>query len=142
MRTWMLAGATTLILAIGSQAAEARGGRGFGRLFSGHSHTSHRPIATTQPGGVRSEPKASTLSYQPTVVITPGRVASATAAGVALPALSLETPPVSRPITRPDPVEAVNPPAVQEARVLRPPCAPDRTVGGSGYEGTGFCLLN
>jgi hypothetical protein len=142
MRVWMVAAATTLVLAIGSQTAEARGGRGVGRLFSGHSHTTYRSVAQNQLSGARVEPRGGTLSYQPALSITPGRMASATAVSTALPASSAEMPSTGEFITQPARSEPLGPKPVQEAVALRSSCAPHKRVGGLGDEGTGFCLIN
>lgn len=148
MRTWMAVGASILVMVVGSQAAQARGGRGFARLFSGHAHPSYRSVALNQSSGANSEPKAGILSYRPALVLAPGPAASVVAPSAALPAISAEAPAPSERIA---PIEPVAQPVreetprlepVREVRAHRPSCAPGRTVGGSGNEGTGFCLIN
>ena len=136
MQTWMVAGATMLTLVIGSQAAEARAGRGFGRLFSMRAQAASRPVAP------RAGPIAGTSGYKPALFITPGQVAVATAAGAALPALATEPPPPRQPTAQPVPTEPLRLGPVQEARALHPPCAPERRVGRVGADGSGFCLIN
>ena len=142
MRAWMVAGSTTLVLAIGGQTAEARGGRGFGRLFSGHSSTIYRPVAPNQLSGLRAEPRGGTMRYQPALSITPGRMASATTVSTVVPASSAETPSTSGTIAQPAQPKPLELKPVREAAALRSPCAPQRRVGGLGDEGTGFCLIN
>jgi hypothetical protein len=142
MRAWMVAGATTLVLTIGSQTAEARGGRGFGRLFSSHSQTTYRSVVPNPSSGTRAEPRGGTLSYQPASSITPGRMASATAVSTALPASSAEMPSTSEPITQPVPSEPLRLNPVRETVALRSSCAPQRRIGGLGGRETGFCLIN
>lgn len=141
MRTWMVAGATTLVLIVGGQAAEARAGRGFGRLFSGRVYATPRPTAQTLSREARVEPRAGMLGYRPTLVVSPGRIASATAAGAVLPALAAETPAIAKPVGQPARAEPPKP-RVQEARAPRPPCAPERMVGRVESDGDGFCLIN
>ncbi|QGY04593.1 hypothetical protein MMSR116_23795 [Methylobacterium mesophilicum SR1.6/6] len=142
MRTWMVAGAAILALTVGSDAAQARGGRGFARLFSGHSHTSYRSAALNQPSRVHAEPRAGILGYRPALVLAPKPVAPVVAASAALPASSAETLVPDVPAAPPTHVETSPPAPIREARALRPSCAPGRMVGGSGSEGTGFCLIN
>jgi len=142
MRTWMVAGATTLMLVVGSQAAEARAGRGFGRLFSGRTHTTYRPAVPNPSRETRIEPRAGMPGSGSALVVTPGRVASAAAAGAVVPAWSAETSPTGERVAQPARSELPGLHPMQEARVLRPPCAPERTVGRVGSDGTGFCLIN
>ena len=142
MRTWVVAGATTLILVVGSPAAEARAGRGLGRLFSGRVHVTPRPAAPNLSREALIEPRAGMPGYGPTLVITPGRVASATAAGTVLPVLVAEAPATTKPAGRPVHGEPPKPDRVREAQALRPTCAPERLVGRVGSNGDGFCLIN
>ena len=142
MRTWVVAGATTLILVVGSQAAEARAGRGLGRLFSGRVHATPRPVAPNLSRDARIEPKAGMPGYKPTLVITPGRVASASAVGTVLPVLATEAPANTKPAGQPARVEPSKPDHVREAQALRPTCAPERLVGRVESDGDGFCLIN
>jgi hypothetical protein len=142
MRAWMVAGATTLVVTLGSQAADARAGRGFGRLFSGYSRPTHRTAAPSPSTGPRSEPRVATLSYRPAVDIAPRPVPSSAAVGAVMPAPSGVTVAISSPPGSSARPEAAGDPLIQEARAVRPSCAPGRTVGGSGQDGTGFCLLN
>lgn len=136
MRAWMIAGATMLTLVVGSQAAEARAGRGFGGLFSMRAQAASRPVAP------HVAPVVVTSGHKPAPFITSGQVAVATAAGTTLPVVSAETLPPGDPPAQPGTAEPLRPRPVQEARALRPPCAPERRVGRVGLDGTGFCLIN
>ncbi|MGU3537719.1 hypothetical protein [Methylobacterium sp. A54F] len=140
MRTWIVAGVAVLALAGGSQEAEARGGRGFGRLFSGHVRTVDRPTVPGLSRAGRPEARTGTLRAEPALILTPGRTAAAAGAGAGVPALTAEAVPAGEPAARPARAETPRP--VQEARAVYPPCASDRRVGGLGQEATGFCLIN
>jgi hypothetical protein len=142
MRTWMVAGATILALTVGNEAAQARAGRGFARLFSGPSHTSYRSAALNQSSRVPSEPRTGAPGYRPALVLAPKPVGPVVAASAALPASAAEAPVPNVPVAQPTRVETPPPDPIREARALRPPCAAGRMVGGSGSEGTGFCLIN
>jgi hypothetical protein len=140
MRAWMLAGA--LVLVVGGQPAEARAGRGLGRLFSGPPHTSYRPAAAARTSLTRVEVGPGTFSSLPALAPNSGRVAAATAASAVVASASTEMPRRSEPAAQPVRPEAARQPPVEVARATRPSCAPERSVGGVSGEGTGFCVIN
>jgi hypothetical protein len=138
MRAWILVGA--LFLVVGGQPAEARAGRGLGRMFSGQIHTSYRPARTSL---TRVEVGPGTFSSLPAPAPTSGRVAAATAVSAAVASASTEDMPrPGEPATQPVRAEPARRPPVQVARAPRPSCAPERSVGGVSGEGTGFCIIN